>query len=196
MLLLIHCHMPSAAAGLHSQFFEEGMPWCRQHPLLGTSTRTAATMQVSVIKREKALDVGLRTLRKAGVEGVMIDVWWGIVEEAGPQRYDFSAYRRLFKKVAEHGLKVQAVMSFHAAGGNVGDTCKIPLPPWVLHVGEGNPDIFYTDSSRHRNKEYISLGCDQLPLFWGRSPLQIYCSFIQAFADSFSDMLGKQSTRP
>lgn len=31
-------------------------------------------------------------------------------------------------QVAEHGLKVQAVMSFHAAGGNVGDTCKVPLP--------------------------------------------------------------------
>ena len=132
--------------------------------------------------------MGLRTLRKAGVEGVMVDVWWGIVEEAGPQKYDFSAYRRLFRKVAEHGLKIQAVMSFHAAGGNVGDTCKIPLPPWVLHVGEGNPDIFYTDSSRHRNKEYISLGCDLLPLFWGRSPMQIYCGFIEAFADSFGDI--------
>ena len=52
-----------------------------------------------MIKREQALDVGLRTLRKAGVEGVMVDVWWGIVEEAGPRRYDFSAYQRLFAKV-------------------------------------------------------------------------------------------------
>ena len=56
--------------------------------------------QVSIIKREKALDVGLRTLRKAGVEGVMVDVWWGVVEEAGPGRYDFSAYQRLFQKVS------------------------------------------------------------------------------------------------
>ena len=39
----------------------------------------------------------------------------------------------------------QAVMSFHAAGGNVGDTCHITLPQWVLDVGEQNPDIFYTD---------------------------------------------------
>lgn len=57
-------------------------------------------VQVSIIKREKALDVGLRTLRKAGVEGVMVDVWWGIAEEAAPGRYDFSAYQRLFAKVA------------------------------------------------------------------------------------------------
>lgn len=47
-------------------------------------------------------------------------------------------------------MKVQAVMSFHAAGGNVGDTCKIPLPKWVLDIGERNPDIFYTDKQMHR----------------------------------------------
>lgn len=81
-------------------------------------------------------------------------------------------------------------MSFHAAGGNVGDTCKIPLPKWVLHVGEGNPDIFYTDRKRVRNKEYISLGCDDLPLFWGRTPVQMYCDFTQAFVDAFSPMFG------
>ena len=91
-------------------------------------------MQTSVIKREKALEMGLRTLRRAGVEGVMIDVWWGIVEAKGPMTYDFSAYRRLFEKVKKHGLKAQAVMSFHAAGGNVGDTCKIALPNWVVQV--------------------------------------------------------------
>lgn len=41
-------------------------------------------------------------------------------------------------------------MSFHAAGGNVGDTCKIPLPKWVVDIGERNPDIFYTDKQMHR----------------------------------------------
>ena len=58
-----------------------------------------AAAQVSVIKREKALEVGLRTLKRAGVEGVMVDVWWGIVEGAAPGTYDFSAYKRLFRKV-------------------------------------------------------------------------------------------------
>ena len=57
-------------------------------------------VQVPVIKREKALEVGLQTLKQAGVEGVMVDVWWGIVENAAPGQYDFSAYKRLFHKVA------------------------------------------------------------------------------------------------
>ena len=60
---------------------------------------------------------------------------WGICERHGPKEYDFRAYMELFKKARKHGLKVQAVMSFHAGGGNVGDgSCDIPLPPWVLQV--------------------------------------------------------------
>lgn len=54
--------------------------------------------QVAHLKRESALDAALNLLRKAGVEGVMVDVWWGICERAGPHVYDFSAYRRLFHK--------------------------------------------------------------------------------------------------
>ena len=42
---------------------------------------------------------------------------------------------QLFKKARKHGLKVQAVMSFHAGGGNVGDgSTDIPLPLWVIEV--------------------------------------------------------------
>ncbi|KAK9827582.1 hypothetical protein WJX81_000559 [Elliptochloris bilobata] len=146
---------------------------------------------VNVIKREKALEVGLRTLKRAGVEGVMVDVWWGIVEGAAPGEYDFSAYKRLFHKVAENGLKVQAVMSFHAAGGNVGDTCKIPLPSWVLAVGDRNPDVFFMDKAGVRNRECLSLGCDGVPLFHGRTPVAMYRDFIEAFADEFDYMFGE-----
>ncbi len=47
----------------------------------------------------------------------------------------------LFKKARKHGLKVQAVMSFHAGGGNVGDgSCDIPLPPWVMKVTPRAPE--------------------------------------------------------
>lgn len=65
---------------------------------------------MQVIKREAALGVALRTLHKAGVEGVMVDVWWGTVEHQ-PGQYDFSAYRRLLEKIADSGLKVQVPFS-------------------------------------------------------------------------------------
>lgn len=63
--------------------------------------------QVAVLKRERALEIALHTLRSAGVEGVMVDVWWGICEREGPRVYDFSAYKRLFHKCAQAGLRVQ-----------------------------------------------------------------------------------------
>ena len=92
--------------------------------------------------------------------------------------------------MAESGLKVQAVMSFHAAGGNVGDTCKISLPKWVQAVGAENPDIYYTDRSGTRNRECLSLGCDNEPLFHGRTPVELYKGFIEAFADNFDYLFG------
>ena len=77
----------------------------------------------STVNRRRAMDASLRALKSAGVEGVMMDVWWGIVEKDGPGSYNWSGYKELIDMVHKHGLKVQAVMSFHQCGGNVGDSC-------------------------------------------------------------------------
>lgn len=146
-----------------------------------------------VVLRERAIEVGLEMLKAAGVEGVMIDVWWGMVEHQ-ERKYDFSAYRYLFEMVASKGLKVQAVMSFHAAGGNVGDTCIVSLPPWVLDAGARNPDIFFTDEDGVRNFECLSLGCDEEPVLFGRTPIAAYSDFISSFVDEFSSFFGSTIT--
>ena len=172
----------------------------------------------ALLTRGAALEAALRALAAAGVTGVAVDVWWGIAEAAGPGLYDFDAYARLFDAAAAAGLKVSATMSFHAAGGNVGDTCTVPLPPWVLEAGEKEPDMFYTDAAGHRNKECLSLGADEvecLPAkkveedgndgndFWSsssstssspppmRTPVRAYADFISAFATRFRSVLSK-----
>ncbi len=94
-------------------------------------------------------------------------------------------------QAANAGLKIQAVMSFHAAGGNVGDTCNIPLPSWVTAVGDSNPDIYFTDRAGVRNRECLSLGCDNEPLFHGRAPVDMYHDFVEAFADEFEHIFGE-----
>jgi beta-amylase len=127
----------------------------------------------NVLEDRAKLEKQLKELRAAGVDGVMVDVWWGIVESKGPQQYDWSAYRSLFQLVQDCKLKLQAIMSFHQCGGNVGDSVFIPLPKWVLEVGESDPDIFYTNRSGLRNKECISLGVDNKPFFNGRTPIQV-----------------------
>ncbi|EMS52057.1 Beta-amylase 3, chloroplastic [Triticum urartu] len=82
------------------------------------------------------------------------------------------------------------VMSFHQCGGNVGDSCNIPLPPWVLEEVSADPDIVYTDRSGRRNPEYISLGCDTLPVLKGRTPVQVYSDYMRSFRDRFAGYLG------
>lgn len=177
-------------SGLASQA-EKGIPVYVMLPLDTIRVMSSSDGTVhTAIQNEVALEIALHTLREAGVSGVMVDVWWGLVERQAPGEYDFAAYKRLFHKVASAGLKVQAVMSFHAAGSNVGDTCTISLPLWVHRVGDRDPDIFYTDKSGHRNRECLSIGCDHEPVFWGRTPLQLYEGFIRAFVDEFQHLFG------
>ena len=135
------------------------------------------------------LKADLAKLKSGGITGVMTDVWWGLVEKTQGS-YDWSGYKDLAKLVKESGLKLQVVMSFHQCGGNVGDTCNIPLPDYVQTVGNSNPGIFYTDREGFVNKEYISLGVDHEALFNGKTPLNLYQSYMQAFANEFSDYLG------
>ncbi|XP_059657688.1 beta-amylase 3, chloroplastic-like [Cornus florida] len=143
------------------------------------------------LNRPRAMNASLMALKSAGVEGVMVDAWWGLVEKNGPLKYNWEGYADLVKMVQKHGLKLQAVMSFHQCGGNVGDSCSIPLPPWALEEISKNPDLVYTDKSGRRNPEYISLGCDSLPVLGGRTPIQVYSDYMRSFRERFKDYLGE-----
>ena len=121
----------------------------------------------------------------------MLDCWWGIAAAKGPKEYDFSPYLAIANMSKEVGLKLQYVLSFHQCGGNHGDACDIPLPYWVLSVGQDNPDIFYTDAQGNRDQEYLSLGVDNQTLWDGMTAVDLYTHFMSAFADAFSDYLGE-----
>ncbi|KAK7312747.1 hypothetical protein VNO77_36842 [Canavalia gladiata] len=143
----------------------------------------------NVFEDPDGLKKQLLQLRGAGVDGVMVDVWWGIIELKEPKQYDWNAYRSLFQLVQECGLKLQAIMSFHQCGGNVGDVVNIPIPQWVLDIGQSDPDIFYTNRSGSRNKEYLTLGVDNEPIFHGRTAIQIYSDYMKSFRENMSDFL-------
>ncbi|CAJ2654933.1 beta-amylase-like protein [Trifolium pratense] len=143
----------------------------------------------NVFEDPDGLKEQLVQLRAAGVDGVMVDVWWGIIEQKGPKEYDWSAYKSLFQVVQECGLKLQAIMSFHQCGGNVGDVVNIPIPQWVLNIGESDPDIFYTNRSGTRDKEYLSVGVDNKPIFHGRTAIEIYSDYMKSFRENMSEFL-------
>ncbi|KAE8662347.1 Beta-amylase 3 [Hibiscus syriacus] len=143
------------------------------------------------LKKPKAMNASLMALKSAGVKGVMVDAWWGLVEKDGPLKYNWEGYAELVRMVENNGLKLQVVMSFHQCSGNVGDSCRIPLPPLVLEEISKNPDLVYTDRSGRRNPEYISLGCDSIPVLRWRTPIQAYTDYMRSFRDRFGDYLGR-----
>jgi beta-amylase len=109
----VACHAVAAEAGRRS-----GVPVFVMMPL-DTVKKCG-----SALNRRKAVQASLAALKSAGAEGVMVDVWWGIAEAEGPGRYNFDGYMELMEMARKTGLKVQAVMSFHQCGGNVGDSVK------------------------------------------------------------------------
>ncbi|KAK1285407.1 hypothetical protein QJS10_CPB20g01854 [Acorus calamus] len=129
-------------------------------------------------------------LAAAGVEGVAVEFWWGVVERDGPGVYDWDGYVDLVRLARRHGLKVRAVMAFHQCGSSSSNPGWIPLPRWVLEEMDEEPDLAYSDRFGRRSHEYISLGCDVLPVLKGRSPIQVYSDFMRNFRYSFREFLG------
>lgn len=71
---------------------------------------------------------------------------WCAIERA-PRQYSWTGYKQLFEMVRAVGLKLQVVLSFHACGGNVGDMAQVPLPPWVLQVGQMRQTVEYVHTA-------------------------------------------------
>ncbi|KAK6140620.1 hypothetical protein DH2020_025637 [Rehmannia glutinosa] len=129
----------------------------------------------------------LRTLKSINVDGVMVDCWWGIVEAIAPRHYNWSGYKKLFQIVQDLKLKLQVVMSFHECGGNVGDDVHIPLPQWVMEVGNQNPDIFFTDREGRRNHECLTWGIDEERVLERRTAVEVYYDYMHSFRVEFDE---------
>lgn len=84
--------------------------------------------------RMKALTVSLRALKLAGVHGIAVEVWWGVVERFFPHSYNWSLYEQLFKLVSEMGLKLQVALSFHSNSHLSSRVQGISLPQWIIEV--------------------------------------------------------------
>lgn len=147
-------------------------------------------MESGKMRRRKAMAQSFRALAAAGVEGVVMEVWWGIVERESPGVYNWVGYADIVAMAQWCGLKVKAVMAFHQSGTGPGDPFWIPLPAWVCEEMDKQPELAYADRFGRRNKEYISLGCDTLPVLLGRSPIQTYADCMRSFRDTFRPFLG------
>ncbi|CAI9283479.1 unnamed protein product [Lactuca saligna] len=142
------------------------------------------------IRKMKALTISLKALKLAGVHGIAVEVWWGIVERFFPHAYNWSLYEELFKLVSEMGLKLQVALSFHSNVHLSSRVQGVSLPQWIIEIGRDNKDIYYRDQNGFPNADYLTLGVDNLPLFSGRTAVQCYEDFISSFASKFDSLMG------
>ena len=68
-------------------------------------------MNSELVEPEVLMDQ-LRVLKSVGVDGVMVDCWWGIVEAHSPQGYNWSGYKKLFQIVRDLNLTLQVTCVF------------------------------------------------------------------------------------
>ncbi|MCR8645123.1 family 14 glycosylhydrolase [Paenibacillus sp. N1-5-1-14] len=125
----------------------------------------------------------LKTLKDNGVAGITTDVWWGDVEAAGDQVFDWSYYITYANQVRAAGLKWIPILSTHQCGGNVGDDCNVPLPSWIW--GKGTADqLKFKSETGYMNGETLSP-------WWSGTATQydeLYASFAANFS-SYKDII-------
>lgn len=122
-----------------------------------------------------------------GLDGISVDVWWGKVEAAGDNQFDWSYYDQIFDTIINAGLKIVPIMSFHQCGGNVGDDCNIPIPGWFWsQAANQNPgisenDLRYRSELGNYSYETVSLWADDFVL-------DQYVEFMAAFEDRYAHL--------
>ncbi|WP_407074320.1 family 14 glycosylhydrolase [Paenibacillus lacisoli] len=155
------------------------------------SADVASDFQVSVmaplnkITDWTAFKKQLATLKSNGVYALTTDIWWGDVEAAGDNQFDWSYYKTYANAVSESGLKWVPILSTHACGGNPGDDCNIPLPSWLWSKGSADEMKFKSETG-YVNGEAISP-------FWSGISTQyneLYASFASNFA-SYKGLISK-----
>lgn len=127
----------------------------------------------------------LITLKNNGVYALTTDVWWGDVESAGDNQFDWSYYKTYADIVRASGLKWVPIMSTHKCGGNVGDNINIPLPSWLWSKDTAE-NMEFKDEKGNYDKESLSP-------WWSGTDQQydeLYSSFASNFS-SYSDIITK-----
>lgn len=80
-------------------------------PKLSYPVQLGTITQDNKVAHADGLEKDFAALKAAGVDGVMVDCWWGLVEGQAPQHYVWSGYHHLFNIVRNTNLKLQVPLS-------------------------------------------------------------------------------------
>lgn len=119
-----------------------------------SSMTCVCNLWVFPYSRMKALTISLKALKLAGVHGIAVEVWWGVVEGTSPMAYNWSLYEDLFNLISDLGLKLQVALSFHSNQHSSQPGRGVSLPQWIMEVFlhslviTDTNDISYTGCSK------------------------------------------------
>jgi beta-amylase len=141
-----------------------------------------AVMAPLVVEDWDGFNRQLQEAKAIGVTTVSTDVWWGKVEGEADQNFDWSYYDRVSDSIISAGLKWVPIFSFHRCGGNVGDSCDIPIPHWIWKMlgGDKSYRLMYLSEKGKYCREVVALWSDD-------QVRKQYVEFIQDFSQHFAD---------
>jgi beta-amylase len=114
-------------------------------------------------------DADLKRAKELGIDGVSTDVWWGMVERK-EGKFDWAYYDKVAKHVNQAGLKWIPILSFHKAGGNVGDTVNVDIPHWIWEKAQSravakDPNaVKFVSEQGNASNEFVSFWATPLIL--------------------------------
>ncbi|WP_208104288.1 family 14 glycosylhydrolase [Geodermatophilus obscurus] len=137
-----------------------------------------------------AFEAELETVAAYGVDAVSVDVWWGDVEGAADNRFDWSYYDRVFDLITSKGLDLAPILSFHQAGGNVGDDYTSLLPSWLWpkYAGVSYHGIQLGPTGLQHQSEQGNYSAESVQGWADQVVTDEYRDFTEAFEQQYGDV--------
>ena len=148
-----------------------------------------APLKVETDAEWAEFETTLEVVAGYGVDAISVDVWWGDVEGAADNQFDWAYYDRIFELITSKGLDLNPILSFHQAGGNVGDDYTSLLPGWLWPKYEdvrfrgvdlGPEGLMHRSEQGNYSRETVQGWAD-------RVVMNEYRDFTQAFEDRYGD---------
>ncbi len=169
-------NLPTAIYSLN-----KGIDWATGEAI----TESAKQNYQSVVEK---FQKDIKAAAAIGVDAISMDIWWGLVEKEGDQKFDWSPYKEIFSMIKGQKLKIQAIMSFHQCGGNVGDNVNIPIPSWIWGIA-GNGAKYCGEQFIGQDYDESTCGNPEIVALWAENNDEVHEQY-QQYMDSFESFVG------
>ena len=147
-------------------------------------TSSAKTSYQNTIDQFK---LNIKAAKNIGVNAISMDVWWGLVEMTD-EKFDWYPYQEIFNMITAEGLQIQAIMSFHACGGNVGDNVNISIPSWIWSIA-GNGAKYCGEQFIGNSYNEKTYGNPEIVSLWASNNNAVHEQY-QQFMNAFETFVG------